>query len=195
VPAGQGVVVGNEIPYQPWALTKKRENAAKRTEVDPETKCYMLGVPRATYTDLPFQIFQKPDLVVVAYEYAHGLRYVYTDGTPHPKGPIEWWMGDSRGHWEGDTLVVDVVHFNEGLLDRAGNFHSDALHVVERFTPRGRDHITYEVTLEDPKVFTRPWTMRMVLYRKVEPDARLLEHECYSYDAEKFYPYPGVSKY
>ena len=194
IPAGQGVVDGNDIPYQPWALAKKKENAANRKTVDPETKCYMLGVPRSTYTNLPFEIFQKPNLVAIAYEYAHTLRYVYTDATPHPKGPIEWWMGDSRGHWDGDTLVVDAVHFNEGLLDRAGNFHSEALHVVERYTPIDAGHINYEVTLDDPKVFTRPWTMRMVLYRRIEPNSRLLEYECYSFDVEKFYPYPGVSQ-
>ena len=194
VPAGDGVIEGGRIPYQPWALTKRQENAKNLQAVDPEAKCYMLGVPRATYANLPFQIFQKPDLVAIAYEYAHTVRYVYTDGSKHPAGPIEWWMGDSRAHWDGDTLVVDVVHFNEGLLDRSGNFYSDALHVVERFTPRDADHIDYEVTLEDPKVFTRPWKMRMVLYRRVEPNFRLLEYECYSFDSERFYPYPGVSK-
>ena len=195
VPAGQGIVVGNEIPYQEWALAKKKENGANRASVDPEAKCFMLGVPRAMYTDLPFQIFQKRDIVTVAFEYAHGLRYIYTNGTAHPRGPIDWWMGDSRGHWDGDTLVVDVVHFNEGLFDRAGNFHSDALHVVERFTPRGPDHILYEVTVEDPKVFTRPWKMSTVFYRRVEPNVRLLEYECYSFGVERFYPYPGVTKY
>lgn len=194
VVAGQGVVEGNEIPYQPWALAKKQENFAKRQTEDPESKCYLLGVPRMTYTPLPFQIFQKPDLIAIAYEYAHAVRYIYTDGTKHPEGPIEWWMGDSRGRWEGDTLVVDVVHFNQGWLDRAGNFHSEALHVVERYTPTGSNHVRYEVTIQDPKVFTRPWKMTMVLYRRTEPNVRLMEYECYSFDEEKYYPYPGVSK-
>jgi hypothetical protein len=194
VPAGQGIVVGHEIPYRADALAKRKQNAENRAAVDPEAKCYMLGVPRAMYHDKPFQIFQKQDLVTVAFEYAHGLRYIYTNGTGHPPGPIDWWMGDSRGRWEGDTLVVDAVHFNDGLFDRAGNYHSDALHVVERFTPRGPDHILYEATIEDPKVFTRPWTISTVFYRRVEPHARLLEYECYSFDVEKFYPYPSAIK-
>src|SRR5271154_5362355 len=127
-PAGQGVVEGNEIPYQAWALVKKKENYQNRATADPETKCYMPGVPRVTYTGLPFQIFQASgsaaEKITMLYEYAHTNRYIYTNGTPHPKGPIEWWMGDSRGHWEGDTLVVDNVHFNDQTwLDRAGDFH------------------------------------------------------------------------
>jgi hypothetical protein len=194
VPAAEGIVEGGRIPYRPAALLKKAENRKNLQEVDPEAKCYMLGVPRAAYGGLPFQIFQKPDLIAIAYEYAHSIRYLYTDGSRHPDGPIEWFMGDSRGRWEGDTLVVDVVHFNGGLLDRAGNFYSDALHVIERLTPIDRDHIDYEVTLEDPKVFARPWKMRMILYRRVEPNVRLLEYECYSFEYERFYPYPGVSK-
>jgi hypothetical protein len=161
VPAGDGVVEGGRIPYQPSALTRRQENARNRRSVDPEAKCYMLGVPRATYANLPFQIFQKPDLVAIAYEYAHTIRYLYTDGSSHPAGPIEWWTGDSRARWEGDTLVVDVVHFNEALLDRSGNFYSGALHVVERFTPRDVDHINYEATLEDSNVFTHAWKMHI----------------------------------
>ena len=86
-------------------------------------------------------------------------------------------MGDSRGRWEGDTLVVDVVHFTDQTwFDRAGNFHSDALHLIERYTPAGADHINYEVTIEDANTFTRPWTMRMLLYRRKEPNPRLLEY-------------------
>ena len=104
----------------------------------------------------------------------------------HPKGPLEFWMGDSRGRWEGDTLVVDVVHFNDQTwFDRAGNFHSDALHVVERYTPIDATHIDYEVTIDDPKVFTRPWKMSMPLYRRVERDAQVLEYACEAYEAEE----------
>jgi hypothetical protein len=189
VPAGPGVVEGNELPYQPWALAKKKANLEKRATLDPETKCYLPGVPRITYTQLPFQIVQTPGQVTLLYEYAHAARFIYTNGTPHPPGPIDWWMGDSRGRWDGDTLVVDVVHFNDQTwFDRAGNFHSDALHVVERYTPLGVDHLDYEVTIEDPKVFTRPWKMHMVLYRHKEPHAQLLEYECYAFDYEKIYP-------
>jgi hypothetical protein len=178
VPAGQGVVDGNEIPYQPAALAKKREHFDARTTADPETKGYLPGVPRIMYMPFPFQIFQTPDHVAMVFEYDRVLRMIYTNGTPHPRGPINWWMGDSRGRWDGDTLVVDVVHFTDQTwFDRAGNFHSDALHLVERYTLGGPDHINYEVRVEDPNVFTRPWTMRMVLYRRKEPNLRLLEYD------------------
>ena len=192
VPAGQGVVEGNDIPYQPWALKKKQENFANRATADPESKCNLPGVPRATYMGLPFQILQGPGGLVIAHEYAHAVRRIYM-GSPHPRGPIEWWMGDSRGTWEGDTLVVDAVHFTDQTwLDRAGNFHSELLHVVERYTPAGPDHIQYEATIEDPKVFTRPWKMSMLLYRRKEPRVQLLEYECYSYafDEQGLLPNP-----
>ena len=195
IPAGQGIVEGNEIPYQPAALKKRDENFQNRATADPETKCYMAGVPRSTYMPYPFQIFQTSEMVVMLYEYVHTVRYVYTNGTPHPPGHIDWWMGDSRARWEGDTLVVDVIHFIEDTwFDRAGNFHSDALHVIERYTPTDPDHFNYEATIEDPKVFTRPWKMSTVLYRRKEPNARLLEYECYGFDLEKYYPYPDFAK-
>jgi hypothetical protein len=177
VPAGQGVVEGNEIPYQPAALAKKRENFENRLTADPDTKGYLPGVPRITYMPFPFQIFQTSNYVTILYEYAHAIRTIYTNGSKHPAGHIDFWMGDSRGRWEGDTLVVDVIHFNDQTwLDRAGNFHSDALHVVERYTLIGPDHLNYEVTIEDPKVFTRPWKMSMPLYRRKEPNVTLLEY-------------------
>jgi hypothetical protein len=129
------------------------------------------------YMPFPFQIFQTPTHVAMTFEYAQGVRIIYTNGTPHPRGPIEWWLGDSRGRWDSDTLVVDVVHFTDQTwLDRAGNFHSEALHLVERYTMMGPDHINYEVTVEDPKVFTKPWKMSMVLYRRKEPNVRLLDY-------------------
>jgi hypothetical protein len=188
VPAGRGVVVGNDIPYQPAAAARQKQNFARRAIADPETKCYLPGVPRITYMPYPFQILQTPSTVVLLYEYVHALRTVYTDGTPHPTGHIDWWMGDSRGRWEGDTLVVDVVDFNdETWFDRAGNFHSDELHVIERYTPVDRDHIDYEVTIEDPQVFTKPWTMRMPLYRRTEPNIQVLEYECYAFDDHEFH--------
>jgi len=178
VPAGQSVVVGNEIPYTPAALAKKRQNFENRATADPETKGYLPGVPRIMYMPYPFQIFQTPGQIVMVFEYDRGIRNIYTNGTQHPRGPLNWWLGDSRGRWEGDTLVVDVTYFtDETWLDRAGNFHSDALHLVERFTPSGPDHITYEVTVEDSNVFTRPWQMRMVLYRRKEPNVRVLEYD------------------
>jgi len=183
IPAGQGVVEGNVIPYQPWAAEKKKENFANRATADPETRCFLPGVPRLMYMPYPFQIFQTPTYLAFVHEYVHAVRHIYVNGTAHPRGPIDWWMGDSRGRWEGDTLVVDVVHFNDQTwFARAGNFHSEALHLIERYTLIGPDHMNYEVTVEDPKVFTRPWTMRMILYRRKEPNAQLLEHECYAFD-------------
>jgi len=185
VPAGIGVVIGNEIPYKPEALATKRQNYEDRATADPETKCYLPGVPRVMYMPYPFQIFQKPGQLTMLFEYVHATRYIYTNGTPHPEGHIDWWMGDSRGRWDGDTLVVDVVDFNaDTWFDRAGNFHSDELHLVERFTPLDRDHIAYEVTVEDAKVFTMPWRMSMILYRHREPNFQLLEYDCFGFDNE-----------
>jgi hypothetical protein len=182
VPAGQGVVDGNEIPYQPWAAARKQEHAANRERLDPEAQCFLPGVPRATYMPFPFQIIQTPKWVVLSYEYAHALRTIYLDGNPHPPDGVEFWMGDSRGRWEGDTLVVDVTNLTDQTwLDRAGNFHSETLHVVERYTRTGPDHLLYEATLEDPKVFTRPWKLSMPLYRRIDKNAQLLEYDCYVY--------------
>ena len=178
VPAGQGIVEGNEIPYQAWASTKKQENFDNRLTADPEVKGYLPGVPRIMYMPFPFQIFQTPRHVTMAFEYAHAVRIIYTNGSPHPAGPLNFWLGDSRGRWEGDTLVVDVVHFTDQTwFDRAGNFHGDLLHLIERYTLIGPDHMNYEVTIEDPMVFTRPWKMSMLLYRRKEPNLRLLEFE------------------
>ena len=177
VPAGRGVVEGGAIPYQPWALAKRQDNFQNRATLDPETTCFVAGVPRMTYMPYPFRIVQQRDKVTILYEYLGAVRFLYMNGNPHPKGPIEWFMGDSRARWEGNTLVVDVVHFtSQTWLDRAGNFLSDALHVVERYTPTGPDHLLYEVTLEDPKVFTRPWKMSMPLYRRQEQTGELLEN-------------------
>jgi hypothetical protein len=185
-PAGQSVVVGNEIPYQPWALQKKQENFDTRltidpeelsTQGDPEAKCMMPGVPRATYLPFPFQIIQTRNKILVAYQFNVAKRTIHMEN--HTEAPIDFWMGWSNGHWEGDTLVVEVTGFN-GLtwLDRAGNFHSEALRVVERYTPISPHHLLYEATLEDPNVYTRPWTIRMPLYRRLEENAQLLEFRC-----------------
>ena len=182
IPAGQAVVEGNGIPYQAWATVKKQENYENRLTADPVRECYLPGVPRITYMPFPFQISQTSNYVAIAYEYSHANRIIYVDGSQHLEGDLDFWMGDSRGHWEGDTLVVDVVHFTDQTwLDMAGNFHSDALHVVERYTRTGPDHLLYEVTLEDPKVFTRPWKMSMPLYRRVDANVQLLEYECVGY--------------
>jgi len=183
IPAGIGVVEGDDIPYQPSALKRRAENARTRAKSDPETKCLLPGVPRITYMPYPFEIVQTPKTTAIMYEYVHALRTIYTDGSTNPDGHIDWWMGDSRGKWDGDTLVVDVVDFNDGTwFDRAGNFHSDELHVIERYTLIDRDHIQYSATMEDPKVFTRPWTISMPLYRRIEKNVQVLEYECYAFD-------------
>jgi hypothetical protein len=189
IPAGQGIVVGNEIPYQPWAAAKKKENYQKRATDDPEVKSYVPGVPRVTYTPFPFQIVQTPNEIAVLYEYVHGVRHLYTNGSQHPSGHIDFWLGDSRGHWEGDTLVVDVTDFDErSWFDHVGNFHSDALHVVERYTLVDADHIDYEATIEDPKVFTKPWKIDTIIYRHKEKNFQLLDYEGYAFDYEQYYP-------
>ena len=189
--AGPGVVEGGAIPYQPAALAKKKENFEKRATLDPDTKCFLPGVPRITYSSGPFQIVQQADKVSLLYQYRNAVRYVFMNGNPHPRGPIEWWMGDSRGRWEGNTLVVDVVYFNdETWFDRAGNFHSTDLHVVERYTPTSPYHLLYEATIEDPKVFTRPWKISMPLYRRQEKDLELLEYACPAYLLEREWENP-----
>ena len=186
-PAGRSVIVGDGgIPYQDWALEKRRENFETRltmnpdemsTQGDPEAKCMMPGIPRATYLPFPFQIIQTRSKILVAYQFNVAKRTIHMEN--HTEAPIDFWMGWSNGHWEGDTLVVDVTGFN-GLtwLDRAGNFHSEALHVVERITPISPHHLIYEATLEDPNVYTEPWTIRMPLYRRLEQSAHLLEFRC-----------------
>ena len=186
VPAGLGVVEGGEIPYLPAAAAKKKENFANRLTADPEIKCYLPGVPRAAYMPYPFQIVQTPKSVLMAYEYAGATRTIYMDKAP--PSPADSWMGHSVGHWEGDTLVVDVTSLNDQTwFDRAGNFHSDALHVVERYTPLSPDALTYEATIEDAKVFSRPWKISMPLYRRLEKNAQLLEFKCVEFVEELLY--------
>ncbi|MGD1093126.1 MAG: hypothetical protein ABSB35_14190 [Bryobacteraceae bacterium] len=185
-PAGTGVVEGNQIPYLPAALAKKQQNFEHRLTEDPEIKCYMPGVPRATYMPFPFQIVQGPKMILMAYEFASASRTVYMENPP----PIaaDSWMGHSVGHWDGDTLVIDVTGFNDqSWFDRAGDFHSDALHVVERYTPINADTIRYEATIEDKNVFSRPWKIRMPLYRHVEDNAQLLEFKCVEFVEELMY--------
>jgi hypothetical protein len=186
VPPGLGVVEGNELPYLPAAAAKKKENFENRLTADPEVKCYMPGVPRAAYLPYPFQIVQTPKYVLMAYEYAGANRTIFMDKASPP--PADSWMGHSVGRWEGDTLVVDVTAQNdETWFDRAGNFHSDALHVVERYTPLSADALTYEATIEDPKVFSRPWKITMPLYRRLEKNAQLLEFKCVEFVEELMY--------
>jgi hypothetical protein len=181
IPPGMGVVQGGEIPYKPEALAKRQENFKNRASGDPVSKCFLPGVPRANAMPFPLQIFQTGKDVAILYEFVHAYRLIPMDGSKHPDD-IDFWMGDSRGHWDGDTLVVDVTNNNDQTwLDAAGDYHSDALHVVERYTRTGPDTIGYEATLEDPKVFTRPWKIAFTLYRRPEKNFQLMEYDCYAY--------------
>ena len=186
VPSGTGIVEGEEIPYTPAAAAKKKENAANWMKLDPELKCYMPGIPRATYMPYPFQIVQSKNNILITYQFAGAVR-VINMGSP-TQAPADSWMGWSNGRWEGETLVVDVTSQTEdSWFDRAGNFHSDALHVVERYTPRSPDTMMYEATIEDPNVFTRPWKISMPLYRHVEKNAQVVESKCVEFSEELLY--------
>ena len=186
VPPGIGVVEGGAIPYKPAALAKKKENFANRAKLDPEVKCYMGGVPRSTYMPYPFQIIQGSGTIMIAYEFAGAVRTINM-GKP-TEAPTDSWMGWSNGHWEGETLVVDVTGLNDQTwFDRAGNYHSDMLHVVERYTMRSADTLMYEATIEDPQVFTRPWKISIPLYRRVEKNAQIMEYKCPEFAEEVIY--------
>lgn len=185
-PPSLGVVQGGEIPYQPWAAEQRHENYAHRLERDPEVKCYLPGVPRATYMPHPFQIIQSEEHVMLIYQYRGALRTVYM--ADHQPPPAPSWMGWSNGWYEDDSLVIETTGFN-GLnwFDRSGNFHSEDLKVIERFTHLGPDAMLYEATIEDPNVFTRPWTISMPLYRRLEQDARIMEYKCVEFAEELLY--------
>src|SRR6266702_1466467 len=187
VPGSLGVVQGDgQIPYKPEALLIKKENAEHWIDRDPELKCYLPGIPRAMYMPYPFQIVQSTNKVNIAFAFTSTARTIHLDKVEGP--PDDTYMGHSVGRWEGDTLVVEVTNFNgKNWFDRAGNFHSDALHLVERFTPITPDAIRYEVTIEDPKVFTRPWKISMPLYRRLEPNMELLEYRCIEFVEEFLY--------
>ena len=186
VPPGLGVVEGNEIPYQPWAAERKQENLANWLDRDPELGCYMPGVPRAMYLPFPFQIIQGNNKIMMIFEFANAQRTINLDTVePYPGFA---YMGYSVGRWEGDTLIVDVTDFTSYTwFDRSGNFHSDALHVIERYTPISKDVIQYEATIDDPQVFTRPWKISLPLYRRMESNAQLMEFRCYEHVEETIY--------
>ena len=187
IPAGLGVVAGGEIPYQDWARQRKEDNQSDWLSKDPAVKCFMPGIPRATYMPFPFQIVQGSDSIIFAYEFASASRVVYMN-KPDFEHPFEAWMGHSRGHWEGDTLVIDVTsHVADTWFDSSGNFHSDQLHVEERYTRVSENVLEYEATITDPAVFTRPWTIRLPLYRRLEPNAQLLEFKCVEFAEELMY--------
>jgi hypothetical protein len=186
VPPGLGVVEGGSIPYLPEAAKRKKDNQEHWLERDPEIKCYLPGVPRATYMPHPFQILQSSSAIFITYQYAGATRNIYLKDPGPP--PVDSWMGQSVGRWDGDTLVVDVTGFNDQTwFDRAGNFHSDALHVVERYTRTAPDVISYEATIEDRNVFSRPWKISMPLYRRLDQNAQLLDFKCVEFVEELLY--------
>lgn len=183
VPAGLGVITTGDglIPYTPEARARQQANYAARLGDDPLRRCYKPGVPRITYLHFPFQIVQSANQVTFVYEFIHNTRTVYLDRDTHLDG-IEFWNGDSIGHYEGDTLVVEAANFMaDTWLDQAGNHHGNQLQVTERYTPLSPSHMRYEATLEDPATYTQPWTMSMILYRHIEDGFRVLEYECHAY--------------
>ena len=186
VPPGLGVVEGGEIPYLPAALEKKKANGANWMKLDPEVKCFMPGIPRATYMPYPFQIVQSTDTILMTYEFASTSRVVRINSKETSPAPA--WMGWSIGRWEGETLVIDVTdHMEETWFDRAGNYHSDALKVTERYSATDANTLQYEATIEDPKVFSRPWKISMPLYRRREPNVQLMEYKCVEFAEELMY--------
>jgi hypothetical protein len=193
-PPSMSVVVGGTIPYKPEALTKRNENRknaitgklGRDPNTDPELNCFLPGVPRATYLPHPFQILQSPGRMWMVYQYSYARREIFMNGKKEPQ--VDSWMGLSNARWDGDTLVVETTGFNgKTWFDRAGNYHTDALKVTERYRMIDRDHIMYEATMEDPNVFTRPWTIRMPLYRRIEENVQLLQFRCAEYVEEFHY--------
>ena len=186
VPAGLGVVEGGSIPYTPDALKRRDANKADWIHKDPEIKCYLPGVPRATYMGLPFQILQSDKSIMIAYEYDGAVRnVVFKDPGPPP---IDSWMGQSVAHWEGDTLVVVVTGLNDSSwFDRAGNFHTADMKVVEKYHYTSPGVVRYEAQITDPAVFTRPWKMSMNLYKHVGEDAQLQQFRCVEFVEELMY--------
>ena len=186
VPPGLGVVVGGKIPYLEGAEAKRQANQANWATLDPEVKCYLPGIPRATYMPYPFQILQGKDSVFMAYQYAGATREVYLDDPG--EAPLDSWMGWSYGRWDGDTLVVEVTGLGDQTwFDRSGNYHSDQLKVTERYTPSSPYHLSYEATIEDPAVYSEPWTIKMPLYRRMDTNGSLMEFKCAEFVEELLY--------
>ena len=199
VPPGLGVVMGGAIPYRPDALATRKKNAANALREDGEIKCYLPGVPRMMYMPYPVQIIQSTPHIMMLSEFATAQRTINMNSTTAP--PTDTWMGWSNGKWDGETLVIDSRGFMgstigaldaEGaiqvrFLDRAGNYHTDGLHVVERIRRTGPDHLSYEATIEDPNVYARPWTISMPLYRRLEPNMQLGEFKCEEFVGDLVY--------
>lgn len=187
IPAGMSVVEGGEIPYLPEALEKRDQNRSDWTNLDPVAKCYIPGVPRATYMPWPFQILQTETEIFVAYEFGSNSRTIFMD-RPGTEAPLPSWMGYSLGHWEGETLVVNVTkQVPDTWLDASGNYHGPNLVVEERYTLIDENHMQYEATIDDPDVFSRPWKIKIPLYRRMEDEARLLEYKCVEFGEDLLY--------
>ena len=187
VPAGLGVVVGGELPYKQEALAQRQANRENQLLYDPAVRCYMPGIPRATYQPFPFQIVQTPEYILFAYEFASASRIVYMN-RPDFEAPADAWMGHSRGRWDGETLVIDVTsQVPETWFDRSGNYHSNSIRVEERYTATSENHLQYEATITDPEIYERPWTIRLPLYRRIDENMQLLEFKCVEFVEELMY--------
>ena len=187
IPGGLGVVVGGEIPYKQEAMAQRQANRENQLLYDPAVRCYMPGIPRATYQPYPFQIVQTPEYILFAYEFASASRIVYMS-RPDFEAPADAWMGHSRGRWDGETLVIDVTsQVPETWIDRSGNYHSNSIRVEERYTAASESHLQYEATITDPETYERPWTIRLPLYRRVDENIQLLELKCVEFVEELMY--------
>jgi hypothetical protein len=187
VPGSIGVVLGDgQIPYKPDTAKIKQANFENWIDRDPELKCYLPGIPRAMYMPYPFQIVQSTDKIQMAFTFSNAARTIHLDKVTGP--PDDTYMGHAVGRWEGDTLVADTARFNgRTWLDRAGNYYGINARLEERFTPITPDAIRYEVTITDPDVFTRPWKIAMPLYRRLEPNAQIMEYPCIEFAEEFMY--------
>ena len=187
IPAGMSVVEGGEIPYLPESLERRDQNRSDWTSLDPVAKCYIPGVPRSTYMPWPLQILQTDTEIFVAYEFGSNSRTIFMD-RPGTEAPLPSWMGYSLGHWEAETLVVNVTkQVPDTWLDASGNYHGPNLVVEERYTLIDENHMQYEATIDDPDVFSRPWKIQMPLYRRIEDGARLLEYKCVEFGEDLLY--------
>jgi hypothetical protein len=193
VPPGQSVVKTGTIPYQPDAAILRAHNFSNRRTEDPEAKCFMPGIPRASYMPQPFQIFQTDSDIMMAYQFAGAVRTVFMG--EHMEAPIDSWMGWSNGRWEGDSLVIEVTGLNPNWLDRAGNYYSNTARITERYTPKSPFHLQYEVTIEDPDVYEEAWTISMPLYRRLEENARLYEFKCAEFAEDIMYGHLSKENY
>ena len=183
LPAGEGAIVDPPdglIPYQPWAAEKAKDNFEHHLADEPELHCYESGLPNQMYRQFGFQILQPAGYVVMNWEFMHSVRIIPTDNRPHVlPASKKLFQGDSVGHWDGETLVVDTTNLNDRTwLDSAGNIHSDQMHVVERITMMNDRTINYEATIEDPKAYTKPWKIAFPLNRNMQPNYEQMEFAC-----------------